>query len=64
MTNDSGVDVAATLPSPFTRSQGSVRGDLGNNQLGANVPTNPYAIGTASDGVQVSLSLLALCISQ
>ena len=101
MRNDSAVDVAATLPGPLTRLQGSVGSDLGNNQLeaitqhsiesnrdskgiapyipllgglgrspaelgsmsnslglGENVPTDPYAIGRASDGVQVSLSLL------
>ena len=35
MINDSGVDVATTLPGPFTRSQVSFSSDLGNNQLGA-----------------------------
>ena len=34
MINDSGVDVAATLPGLFTRSEGSFGSDLGNNQLG------------------------------
>ena len=34
MINDSGVDAAATLPSPFTSSQGSFSSDLGSNQLG------------------------------
>ena len=35
MKNDSGVDVAATLPGLFTWSQGSFGSDLENNQLGA-----------------------------
>ena len=35
MINESGVDVATTLPGPLTRSQGSFGSDLGNDQPGA-----------------------------
>ena len=39
----SGVDVAATPPGLFTRSQRSFGSDLGNNQLGA---TGQHSIGS------------------
>lgn len=50
MTSDSGVDVAATLPGRFTRSQGSVGSDIGNNQLET---TTQHSIGSdqGSEGI-------------
>ena len=34
MINDGSVDIAATLPGPFTRRQGRLGSDFGNDQLG------------------------------